>query len=70
MEDTAAAAREYRKLALELREKAAFMNDPDNRTVMLLAASVYESLAELIENAPAYGVTAPPAPKNNPFLKT
>ena len=52
MEDTAAAAREYRKLALELREKAAFMNDPDNRTVMLSAASVYESLAELIENAP------------------
>ena len=70
MEDTAAAAREYRKLALELSEKAALMDDPDNRTVMLSAASVYESLAGMIENTPADGVAAPTVPKNNTFLKT
>ena len=55
MENSAEAAREYRKLAAELREKAALMNDPDNRTVMLSAASGYESLAEMIESASGEG---------------
>ena len=44
MEETADAARTYRKLAKELREKALRMTDPHSRAVMLSAA------AEVIEN--------------------
>ena len=55
MQNTAEAAREYHRLAGELREKAALMNDPYNRTVMLSAASGYESLAEMIESASGDG---------------
>lgn len=50
MEETADAARTYRKLAQELREKALRMTDPHSRTVMLSAADSYEQLAEVIEN--------------------
>ena len=58
------AAREYRTLALELREKAALMNDPINQSMTLSAANGYEYLAQMIEEAAADGRYAPGAPKN------
>jgi hypothetical protein len=55
MGSTEEAAREYRKRAAILREKAALMNIPDNRSVMLSAASGYEYLAQMIEEAAVDG---------------
>jgi hypothetical protein len=50
MEETADAARTYRKLAKELREKALRMTDLHSRALMLSAADSYEQLAEVMEN--------------------
>lgn len=50
LENTVDAARSYRKLAEELRERALRMSDPNSRAIMLTAADSYAQLAEVIEN--------------------
>ena len=57
MQNPAEAVQAYRKLAAELRERAADMIDPDNRTVMLSAANGYEHLAQMVENGEIGGAS-------------
>jgi hypothetical protein len=50
MEYTAEAAKAYRRLADDMRRRAATMKDPNNKTVMLSVAQSYDGLADVLEN--------------------
>ena len=50
MEYTALTAQAYRRLAVDMRDRAANMKDAHNRALMLSAAQGYDHLADVIEN--------------------
>jgi hypothetical protein len=50
MKSTAEAAQAYRRLAVDMRRRAAEMQDAASKAVMLSVAQSYDGLADVIEN--------------------